>query len=62
MDPSQGRVVFSDRGYIIVEVLGPGGAVVGYRLAGINASASIIYSSQAEAREALDDIESRDSG
>lgn len=60
MDSSQGRVVFSDRGYIIVEVLAPGDTnVVGYKLAGLHASGAIIYSTLAEAREALHDIEER---
>ena len=57
-----GRVVFSDRGYMVAELLveGPGeGALTGYSLIGPQASASIIYTTKSEALEALQDIEAR---
>ena len=62
---SIGRVVFSERGYIIAEVIAepPGAAVVlGYSLVGPEASESIIYGTRLEALEALQDIEARSSG
>jgi hypothetical protein len=57
-----GRVVFSERGYIIAELFwGPPGeeAKAGFSLIGPQASPSIIYSSPHEALEALQDIEAR---
>ena len=57
-----GRVVFSDRGYMVAELLVGGageGVMTGYSLIGPQASASIIYSTKSEALEALQDIESR---
>ena len=60
-DFKMGRVVFSDRGYIVAEMLVQG-TVVGFSLIGTDASSSIIYSSRNEALEALQDIEARVSG
>ena len=57
-----GRVVFSERGYIIAELFwgAPGEeARAGFSLIGPNASPSIIYSNPHEALEALQDIEER---
>ena len=57
-----GRVVFSDRGYMVAELLvegTPEGVLTGYCLIGPQSSASIIYSTMAEALEALQDIEAR---
>jgi hypothetical protein len=57
-----GRVVFSDRGYMVAELLAGGadeGVLTGYSLIGPQASASIIYTTTAEALEALQDIEAR---
>jgi hypothetical protein len=57
-----GRVVFSERGYIVAEIYwgGPeGGSMAGYSLVGPHASPMIIYSSRSEALDALQDIEAR---
>jgi hypothetical protein len=57
-----GCVVHESNGYAVVEVLDPlasGDVVIGYSLAGPQASPSIIYSNRMEALEALHDIEDR---
>jgi len=65
MEIRTGRVVFSERGYIIVELLaGELGRerVSGFSLLGPQASESIVYASRMQALEALQDIEERLSG
>ena len=52
-----GRVVFNERGYIVVEVLDGHATSIGYSLVGPQSSESIIYGSRMQALEALDDIE-----
>ena len=62
MDTRLGRVVFSERGYMVMEFLEAhrGGNVrTGFTLLGPQASASIIYSTRREAIDALGDIEAR---
>jgi hypothetical protein len=57
-----GRIVFSERGYIIAELywgVPDGEAMAGFSLVGPHASPSIIYSSRQEALDALHDIEAR---
>ena len=60
-----GRVVFSERGYIVAEVLAAiperSSDVTGFLLIGPLASDSIIYGSRMQALEALQDIEARTS-
>jgi hypothetical protein len=64
MESSAGRVVFNERGYIILELLGRADCqgVIGFSLIGPHASESIIYASRLQALEALQDIEARLSG
>lgn len=60
--PRLGRTIQEERGYAIVEVLGPDAArneVTGVVLVGPLASTSIIYANRMEALEALHDIEER---
>jgi hypothetical protein len=56
---STGSVLFNERGYLVAEVLGDASRVIGFALIGPHASESIIYASQAQALEALQDIEAR---